>query len=100
MVPASRDFDQNVFLNCPFDNAYKPLFDAAVFAVQIAGFTPHCALEASNAGQARLEKMFRRYRAFRKDLPDFCRRERLSPVQLTFGDFSSLLFVWLAEKEN
>ena len=44
--------------------------------------------------------MFRRYGAFRKDLPEFCRREKLSPSQLTFGDFSSLLFVWLAEKES
>lgn len=207
MAAAARDFDQNVFLNCPFDNTFKPLFDAAIFAVQIAGFTPHCSLEASNAGQARLEKImdiiaqcrygihdlsrtelganklprfnmplelgldlgcrrygrgrladkrllvldskarryqsfisdiagqdieshsgkadllirrirdwlsteskiptipggayiFSRYRAFREDLPDFCRRKKLTPGQLTFGDFSALLFIWLAEKET
>lgn len=57
MLKASADYGLNVFINCPFDNSYKHLFDAAVFAVQIAGFTPRCALEASDAGQARLAKI-------------------------------------------
>ncbi|HKP84934.1 MAG TPA: hypothetical protein VJZ26_02480 [Blastocatellia bacterium] len=52
-----QDYDQSVFINCPFDDEYKPLFDAIVFTVQIAGFEPRCALEASDAGQFRLEKI-------------------------------------------
>lgn len=50
-------FERNVFLNCPFDPLYKPLLDAAVFTIQMAGFKPRCALEPSNAGQARLQKI-------------------------------------------
>ena len=57
MAKAAGKYDQNVFINCPFDDAYKPLFDAIVFSVQIAGFKPRCSLEASNAGQARLSKI-------------------------------------------
>lgn len=51
------DFDRNVFINCPFDNQYTPLFNAIVFAIHDIGFRPRCALEASNAGQFRLEKI-------------------------------------------
>src|SRR6185369_694197 len=57
MAKLPKEYEQNVFINCPFDTAYKLLFDAIVFAVQIAGFRPRCALEASNAGEARLERI-------------------------------------------
>jgi hypothetical protein len=28
----------HVFINCPFDRTYKPIFDAIVFAVRDLGF--------------------------------------------------------------
>ena len=37
-------YDENVFINCPFDGEYQPLFRALVFAVQICGFVPRSAL--------------------------------------------------------
>jgi hypothetical protein len=207
MSRALRGFEQNVFINCPFDNQYQSLFDAIVFAVQIAGFKPRCALEASNAGQARLEKimdilgecqygihdisrtelgrnklprfnmplelgldlacrrygadhlgtkrllvldkspyryqkfisdiagqdiishansarkivrqirdwlatesknstipggvyMYDRYRVFRREFPVLCESMKLTPGQLTFGDFSAILRIWLEENET
>lgn len=57
MPRASRDFKKNVFINCPFDQRYFPLFNAIVFTVHDIGFRPRCALEASNAGQFRLSKI-------------------------------------------
>jgi hypothetical protein len=51
------DYARSVFINCPFDQQYKPLFDAIVFTVQIAGYKPRCAREVSNAAQARIEKL-------------------------------------------
>lgn len=33
-------FDRNVFLNCPFDNAFKPLLKALVFELIYLGFSP------------------------------------------------------------
>ncbi|MEP7013677.1 MAG: hypothetical protein ABJC13_25425 [Acidobacteriota bacterium] len=61
----SDDFDRSVFINCPFDTEYHPLFEAIVFTVSIAGFRPRCALEASNAGANRLTKTL--------DIIDGCR---------------------------
>jgi hypothetical protein len=207
MAKVPRDYDRNVFINCPFDDEYKSLFEAIVFAVQIAGFRPRCALEASNAGEARLEKilsiiseckygihdisrtevnrsnslprfnmplelgldlgcrrfgagkqrlkrllvmdrsrhryqkfisdiagqdiiphskspkqvirqvrdwlsleskegnipgglyMHRRYQVFQMALPILCKKLKLSPKQLTFGDYSKIVRIWLEENE-
>lgn len=72
-VPAG--FGENVFLNCPFDPEYKPLFDAAVFTVQLAGLQPRCALEASSAGQARLDKVMDLISKCRLGIHDISRTE-------------------------
>lgn len=55
--PRPTDFDRNVFINCPFDDPYKPLFDAIVFTVYDMGFRPKCAKDVSNAGQPRFNKI-------------------------------------------
>ena len=54
----SIHYNDNVFINCPFDSAYKPLFDAMVFAVHDCGFIPRCALEEDDASQVRIEKIY------------------------------------------
>lgn len=54
----SPHYNDNVFINCPFDPAYKPLFDAMVFAVLDCGFIPRCALEEDDASQVRIEKIY------------------------------------------
>ena len=35
----------SVFINCPFDPRYEPLFEAVVFCVVACGFTPRCTKE-------------------------------------------------------
>jgi hypothetical protein len=51
------DFDKSVFINCPFDEQYLPLFRATIFTVHDMGFRARCALEASNAGNVRIDKI-------------------------------------------
>jgi len=46
-VGRSAEFETSVFVNCPFDDAYKPMFEAIVFAVFDCGYGPRCALEAA-----------------------------------------------------
>lgn len=55
-VPSVR-YENSVFLNCPFDAAYKPLFEAIVFAVQDLGFAVRCATERDDSGEVRLHKI-------------------------------------------
>lgn len=52
-APTNRD----VFVNCPFDPAYKGLFYAIVFTVIRSGFRARCALETDDAGDNRLAKI-------------------------------------------
>ncbi len=48
-----------VFLNCPFDDAYRPLLSAITFTVSDLGLIPRCALEVDDAAENRLDKIFR-----------------------------------------
>lgn len=54
----SAHYTDNVFINCPFDSAYKPLFDAIVFTVHDCGFIARCALEEEDASQVRIDKIY------------------------------------------
>ncbi len=38
------DYESRVFINCPFDDAFKPIFDAMVFAIHDLGFRARHAL--------------------------------------------------------
>lgn len=50
-------YDKNVFINCPFDPAYAPLFDAIVFAVHDTGFRAKSARERLDSSEVRLQKI-------------------------------------------
>ena len=54
----SPHYNDNVFINCPFDSVYKPLFDAMIFTVHDCGFIPRCALEEDDASQVRIDKIY------------------------------------------
>jgi hypothetical protein len=49
----------DVFINCPFDADYRPIFNAIIFAVDDLGFVARCALEEDDAGDYRLSKIER-----------------------------------------
>ena len=51
-------YEQNVFINCPFDEQYYPLLRPLLFTVIYLGFTPRLSTERSNSGEARIEKLF------------------------------------------
>jgi hypothetical protein len=50
-------YGKNVFINCPFDSAYAPLFEAIVFTVHDAGFRAKCARERLDSSEVRLQKI-------------------------------------------
>jgi hypothetical protein len=51
------EYDRNVFINCPFDDEYTPIFEAVVFTIQACGFRTMCARSWLNSGELRLEKI-------------------------------------------
>ena len=49
----------HIFVNCPFDDGYRPIFNAIVFAVRDLGLVARCALEEDDGGEVRLVKIQR-----------------------------------------
>jgi hypothetical protein len=73
-MPAA-EYDRNVFINCPFDNAYAPIFEAIIFAVHDAGFRPKCARERLDSGEVRLQKILSLISESRFSIHDLSRTE-------------------------
>lgn len=55
-MPAS--YDDNVFVNCPFDEEYRGIMEAVVLAVHDCGFVARSSLELDDGSQVRIEKIF------------------------------------------
>jgi hypothetical protein len=75
MPTASRDYRKNVFLNCPFDDLYRPAFLTIQFTVAACGFRLRCALEVQDAGETRIDKIVRIIQDCRLGIHDISRTE-------------------------
>ncbi len=72
---ASRRYDSSVFINCPFDDEYRPLFYALVFAVFDCGFNPRCALEFPGSGGVRIDNIVSLVKECKYGIHDISRTE-------------------------
>jgi len=66
---------ENVFLNCPFDEAYKSSFEAVLFTITASGYRVRCALEENDAGDVRFDKLCRLIRESGKSIHDLSRTD-------------------------
>ena len=71
----SPHYNDNVFINCPFDSAYKELFDAMIFAVHDCGFIARCTLEEEDASEGRIDKIYNIISNCRYGIHDISRTE-------------------------
>jgi len=71
----SIHYDQNVFINCPFDDTYLPLFQSLIFAIYECGLRPRCAQEVYDGGEVRIEKIIRIVRDCRWGIHDISRTD-------------------------
>jgi hypothetical protein len=71
----SASYEYSVFVNCPFDDAYRPLFESIVFAIHDCGYIARCALEIDDASQVRIEKIATIIAACRFGIHDISRTE-------------------------
>jgi len=68
-------FSDSVFINCPFDKQYWPIFEAIVFCIIDCGFTPRSALEDADSGTIRLNKILNIMKGSQYSLHDLSRVE-------------------------
>jgi len=68
-------YEDSVFLNCPFDDQYDPLFKAIVFTIFDCGFVIRCTLEDTDSGPTRIEKIYRMIQNSKYGIHDISRTE-------------------------
>lgn len=73
--PSSSNWEDNVFINCPFDGTYRPFFEALVFTIHDSGFKPRCSLEGLDSGEVRISKIIRLLKSCRYAVHDLSRTE-------------------------
>jgi hypothetical protein len=69
------DYASSVFINCPFDIAYRSLFRSIVFSTIHCGFRARCALEIDDGSQVRIDKIFKIIEECRFGIHDLSRTE-------------------------
>lgn len=75
MAERKPRFADSVFINCPFDADYWPLFEALVFSIVDCGFVPRCALEEPDSGESRVRRIQRLIQTSQYSIHDISRVE-------------------------
>lgn len=66
-------YNYQVFLNVPFDEEYKSIFRALIFAVHDCGYQVRCALESHDGGEVRVDKLYNMIEGCRFSIHDISR---------------------------
>lgn len=93
------DYNNSVFINCPFDKAYKSLLYATIFTIFDCGFIARCALEENDSSQIRLEKIYSIISECRYGIHDISRTELDSSSNLPRFNMPFELGVFLGAKK-
>ena len=93
------DYDQSVFINCPFDESYLALFEALVFASLDCGFEARCTKEIKDSGQVRIDKIVDLVRQCKYGIHDISRTELDKKNNLPRFNMPLELGVFLGAKE-
>jgi hypothetical protein len=75
MAATAVDSTSDVFINCPFDSDYSPIFRAVVFVIFACSFRARSALEVDDASDSRLEKLYGIMKTCRYGIHDISRTE-------------------------
>src|SRR6266700_8285702 len=68
-------YNDSVFINCPFDDKYNPMFRAIIYVVYRCGFFPKTALDEDDGTDNRLAKIMGKIKHCRYGLHDLSRIE-------------------------
>lgn len=75
-------FEKNVFVNCPFDEKFRPLLRPLLFTVIYLGLNPRIALERADSGESRLDKIVQLIRESQYSIHDLSRSEASAAGEL------------------
>lgn len=75
MGKSHQEYNRSVFVNCPFDEDYKPLFEAMIFAIHSCGFIARCAKEKMGSHDVRIAKIIQIIKECKYAVHDLSRAE-------------------------
>ncbi|MEP7217973.1 MAG: hypothetical protein ABI876_03605, partial [Bacteroidota bacterium] len=81
-MKAIPNYDKNVFINCPFDSKYDPIFNAVLFTVHKCGFILRCAKEFGDSNRIRIKNIVDLIRQSRYSIHDLSRVGLDGPLNL------------------
>jgi hypothetical protein len=93
-----KSYNKSVFINCPIDAKYAPLFRAVVFAVLRCDHHVRCAVEEDDASEVRLTKILRMIAECRLAIHDLSRTEVSARSRLPRFNMPFELGLFLAAK--
>jgi hypothetical protein len=93
------EYELSVFINCPFDTAYRKLLHAIVFTVHDCGYIARSALELNDTSQARITKILRIISECQIGIHDISRTELDSKIKLPRFNMPLELGMFLGAKE-
>jgi len=79
---SGNSFENNVFINCPFDEDYLPLLRPIIFTVVALGFNPKIALERADSGEIRIVKIVELIKDSKYSIHDLSRMKSDSPDEI------------------
>jgi hypothetical protein len=68
-----KDYDRNVFINCPFDDEYDEIFNAILFVVHKCGFILRCSKEYEDSSSIRINSIVQLIRESKYSIHDLSR---------------------------
>lgn len=66
-------YEKSVFINCPYDGDFEPLFHAIVLTIAAKGFTPRCARETEGQAEPRISRILQGLRECKYSIHDLSR---------------------------
>ena len=96
---APADYNNSVFVNCPFDDEYQPLFRALIFAIYRCGFSPKSALAEDDGLVNRIDKLIRIIEECRLGIHDISRTE-LNEINLPRFNMPFELGIYFGAKKH
>lgn len=88
----------DVFVNCPFDADYEPVFRALLFTIFACEFRPRTALEVDDSSQSRIDKLYAIIEQCRFGIHDLSRTELDAASQLPRFNMPLELGIFLGAK--
>jgi hypothetical protein len=98
LISADGSAPDSVFINCPFDDAYLPLFEAQIFTIYACQFRPRSAREIDDGSQMRMEKIYQLIEDCRYGVHDLSRTELAPETGLPRFNMPLELGVFLGAK--